>query len=267
MSGEIAIGANGQLWPAGIAGKQADQLVIEVQRMWLVAAAATVAREGFLDMITERGVCWRAGVAEETFERLFEDLEDCLVQSFAVATALAADRAGPALRSGKTWPERLTSGLLELLGFFAEEPELASVCLLEPRPGYARLRQQREKALGVLSALVEEGRHTEGTLEPRVGSGARVVRRALEAIRLRIDIERGFAPPDLAGEVLGIVFAPYLGDQAVPPSARARLSAWRAVERDARWQRTSLQIRLAGPMLNVLAQLASESARGSRPGR
>ncbi len=244
-------------------------LVLQVHRMWIIAGVAKIAREQALEALTVAQICRRAGVTKETFHQLFDDPDQCLTAAFMTAAGLARDRAAPAFESGAGWAERVAGGLLAFLAFCEEEPELASLCVLEPPGGFDDTTARYLEAIGALAALVDEGRRVVGAGDPLPGCARDVVLSASETVRLRLS-EPG-APPmtGLIDPLLDIVLAPYLGRDTGP--SRLQLMVRERLEsregQTASAAPRSLDVRLAYPFLELLWEISSAHHPRTMPRR
>lgn len=122
------------------------------------AMTELVARDG-LEAATVSRVAMRAGVSRGAFYELFSDRDACLLAVFDAAVSRASVRLGWAYASGESWLASVRAALLELLLFLDEDPNLASVCVVQSLGGDAALFARRAKVLVDLAAVVDAGRH------------------------------------------------------------------------------------------------------------
>ncbi len=235
--------------------RAARELVLNVQRMWLIAAVTRAAREGSADMITARGVCSRAGVTESTFYVLFDDIDTCVAEAFTTAVAVVAGPASQAYRRDVEWAEKICGGLIATLRVFAEEPELASMCLAEPPERRGEWRRRRQEILNRLCELLERSPNGRGALRRQVLALALSV--ALDTAAGGIGGPQPRPIGELARELLEILLAPYIGQGPLPRSACCLLAGIEEEPLPPRMGRASLGMRLARPFLEELAGLAS----------
>jgi AcrR family transcriptional regulator len=116
--------------PGGHHGLSREQIVDSQRERLLAAIAQEVATRGYrATTITE--MVKLASVSTRDFYELFDGKEDCFLAAFevvrdhleALITAAAADQPD--------WPHQVIAGLRAALEFFAAEPDLARLCLLE----------------------------------------------------------------------------------------------------------------------------------------
>jgi TetR/AcrR family transcriptional regulator len=124
-----------EVWPAVPEERPPRQRI-------LAAMAAEAAECGYVDS-TVRRVSTRAGVSTKTFYGEFANRLDCFLATVDDAVDHAASLAAAAARGHDPY-EGFRRGLDAVLGFLADEPALARVCLVEllavPDAGGARRR-------------------------------------------------------------------------------------------------------------------------------
>jgi AcrR family transcriptional regulator len=118
---------------------------------------AEVACERGIESTTVAHVVARAGVSRRTFYDLFDGLHDCFLATFDDAAARATVRVVPAFQGEQRWVDRVRAGLLELLIFFDEEPQLARVCVVQALAGGPGVLVRRTEILGVLTGVIDRG--------------------------------------------------------------------------------------------------------------
>jgi hypothetical protein len=99
--------------------------VMEPQDVRLLVTAAEAVRVFPFAGLSTADVYGRSGVSQEAFDGHLTGREACLVEAFEQALALVAERAGTAFHAEEGWLDRVRAGLLALLAFFDEQPELA----------------------------------------------------------------------------------------------------------------------------------------------
>jgi AcrR family transcriptional regulator/DNA-binding MarR family transcriptional regulator len=184
--------------------------------MRILAAMAEVAAERGAGAASVAHVVARAGVSRRTFYDLFEDREDCFLAAFDEAVAQAARTVLPAYQGAGSWQVRVRAGLLAALVFFAEQPALARLCVVESLAAGPRALRRRGEIFDLLVRAVEEGRAVRSARAPEpqplaaegaVGAVVSMVHRRLVA---------GDREPltGLLGELMSTIVLPYLGAQA-----------------------------------------------------
>lgn len=126
------------------------------QRSRLVAATIELVAERGYDGTTVRGIVQLAGVSKASFYEQFSGKDECVLA--AVDTALRA--AATAVLTGESIAgegrERLRAGLLALAELIAEQPQGASLLLIDGPAAPVAIREHIDRRFGLLQALVRE---------------------------------------------------------------------------------------------------------------
>ena len=243
----------------------------EIQRARVLAALCEVVAERGAAGATVAHIVVRAGVSRRTFYQLFADREECFLAAFDQAVERAAARVLPAFAGGGRWRERVRGGLVALLGFFDEEPELGALCVVHALGAGPRALERRAQVVRVLVAVVEEGcvETRRGEVPPLAGEG--VVGAVLAVLHTRLS-ERGSEPErgrarltGLAGPLMGMIVLPYLGSAAAArelarPAPRA-VASRRGVRED---PLKGLDMRLTYRTVRVLLAIAAAPGASNR---
>jgi AcrR family transcriptional regulator len=117
--------------PGGHHGLTREQ-ILESQRERLLAAVAhEVAARGYrATTITE--VVKLASVSTRDFYEHFEGKEDCFLAAFNAVRDHLEQLLAAAAAEQPDWPHQVIGALRAALDFFAAEPDLARLCLVEP---------------------------------------------------------------------------------------------------------------------------------------
>ena len=152
----------------------------------------------------------RAAVARKTLYDNFSGKEDVFLAAFDTAVEEATRRIEEscvAVDGG--WQERMEAGLGAFLGYIAEEPALARMCLIEALSATPATTKRYEDALQgfvemAQDALPHDDRLPETIEETLVGGIAWIV---YQQVR-RSETERA---PDMLPELSEFMMAPYVG--------------------------------------------------------
>lgn len=206
---------------SGLVSEVQEGLVRDVQRMWILSAMAKIVCEEGLESVTVAQIVGRAGVTRRRFYELFENREDCFRAVFEESVAIATERALAAYEAEETWVDRVRAGLLALLRFFDEEPELARLCVLHATAASPATRACRSEVLGKLITIIDEGRCTApaGTNPPPLTAES-VVGGVLAVIQARLLESSPERLTALLNPLMGVIALLYLGQTA----ARQELS-------------------------------------------
>jgi len=194
--------------------------VSEVQRMRVLTAMVHVACERGVGAATVAHVVSRAGVSRRTFYDLFENRQECFLAAFEEAVALAAERARTACAAQERWVERVRAGLLALLEFFEDEPELARICVVQALAAGPDTLARRAQLLELLTAAVDEGRTAAPGRQPPPLAAQGVVGGALGVVHTRLLVRDATPLRELTNPLMAMIALPFLG----PAAARRELS-------------------------------------------
>ena len=199
--------------PAGRHGYSRAQ-VAHNQRERLIAGLAQAVAEHGYNAVTITHITTAAQVSRRAFYEHFADKEECFLAAFDILTTHLRELIAEASEPIPDWPHKVTAALGALLEFFASEPELARLCLLEPlAAGPTISRRYREVILEFVPYLragrTERGDQRalpESTEDSLIGALASLLGRSLaagEAEQL----------PDLAPDLAEFLLTPYLGTE------------------------------------------------------
>lgn len=177
--------------------------------------------------VTVARIIARAGVSRRAFYEIFDDVEDCLLETLNWAIALAQARAEAAYARERTWREAVRSGLAALLRFFDENPLLAQLCIVHAAAGGPRVLERRAEVLLELGDVVDRARQRRALAREPSPVVAEGVVGAVVAVLYGRLLGRGgpagghSAPKpsdpqliDLHGELMSLIVLPYLGANA-----------------------------------------------------
>jgi AcrR family transcriptional regulator len=215
------------LWklPRGRHGLPRD-LVAQSQRERLLAGVIRVTAAKGYQASSVADVLNEAGVGRETFYRHFKDREDCFVAANDALVTNLETRVAEAYEQPGSWPERVRRGLAETLGWFAANPEIARVMMIEMGTvgpiASARFRDTFRR----FTALLDDGREfiEDAPDLPNLASiaGGAVFARVYEEVGLGNTAKLPALLPQLIFELL----LPYVGEEA---AARERKAAEKEV--------------------------------------
>jgi AcrR family transcriptional regulator len=177
------------------------------QRRIMDALAELTAEQGY-EATKISDVVKRAGVARKTLYDNFEGKEEVFLAAFDSARDEALRRVEEGSAEGD-WRERLEGGLAAFLGYVAEQPTLARMCMIEALSATPATTKRYEDAL---DALVELTRQTlprdtqlpETVAETLVGGVAWIVYRQIRS-------DQAERAEDLLPELMEFMTAPYVG--------------------------------------------------------
>src|SRR5436305_3209567 len=206
--------------PAGRHGFSREH-VSHNQRERLIASLATAVAEKGYRTVTIPDITQHARVSRRVFYANFEGKEECFLAAFEVVVEHVHELATEALAGVGEWPEKAVATARAALVFFAEEPDLARLCLVESQAAGPVVAARFHEAVHELVPYLEQGRcqrQAERELPPTteestIGALVMLASRKVgagEAEQLR----------DLLPEFTEFILAPYLGAERAGEMAR-----------------------------------------------
>ena len=178
------------------------------RRRIMDATAELTAEQGY-EATKIADIVRRAGVARKTLYDNFEGKEEVFLATFDAAIDEATGRVEEQCRNVEGgWEDRIEAGLAAFLGFVAEQPAMARMCMIEALSATPAATRRYEEALQRFVELTEsavpgDDRLPETIGETLVGGVAWIV---YQQIR-RKDTEKALA---LLPELCDFMLAPYL---------------------------------------------------------
>ena len=197
--------------PAGRHGFSREQ-VEHNQRERLIAGLATAVAEKGYRAVTITDITKEARVSRRVFYENFEGKEECFLAAFEVVVGHIRELAAETVAGVDDWPQRAIAAARAVLAFFAEEPDLARLCLVESQAAGPPVAARFHEAVHEVTPYLEQGRaerRAERELPPTteestIGALVMLTSRKVaagEAAQLE----------DLLPDVAEFILAPYLG--------------------------------------------------------
>lgn len=171
------------------------------------AVAELTAEQGY-EATKIADIVRRAGVARKTLYDNFDGKEEVFLATFdAAAAELVARVEAACAEAGDQWPQRVEAALGAFLGFVAEQPALAKMCMVEALSATPEAGRRRDAAMQRMVDIVRDAAPRNAGLpdtieETLVGGVSWIV---YQLIR-RGETERSL---DLLPELSEFVLAPY----------------------------------------------------------
>jgi AcrR family transcriptional regulator len=213
QGGERREGLGGELGPlpGGHHGLSREQIVDSQRERLLAAVAHEVAAHGYrATTITE--VVKLASVSTRDFYEHFEGKEECFLAAFEAVRDYLEELLAAAVAEQPDWPHQVIVALRTALGFFAAEPDLGRLALVEPVSATPTIAIRfREAVLACVPALARgraelaDGDSLPPSTEDSLLGGivSLVTRSILAGNTQRI--------PELLPDLVEFTLSPYLG--------------------------------------------------------
>lgn len=206
--------------PAGRHGFSREQ-VAHNQRERLIAGLATAVAEKGYRAVTITDVTKQARVSRRVFYENFEGKEECFLAAFEVVVGHISELVGEEVAAIEDWPKRAIAAARTVLAFFAEEPDLARLCLVESQAAGPAVSARFHEAVHEVVPYLEQGRAERAgerelpatTEESTIGALVMLTSRKVAAGEAA-ELE------DLLPDVAEFILAPYLGAEAAARLAR-----------------------------------------------
>lgn len=179
------------------------------------AVIAEMAEEGY-ERATISGVIRRAGVSRDEFDRRFDTLDACALDTYERLIADFERRLGLAFNRQGEWPRALRAAAYECADWLMERPGViafGTAEVLKMRSELARVR--REEAIAFCAELVDRGREVAPDPDS-VPSAAPIIATGSIAQLLTHKVQEGarIDPRKAIREVMHRIVTVYLGAEA-----------------------------------------------------
>jgi AcrR family transcriptional regulator len=209
--------------PGGHHGLSPEQVAESQRERLLAAIVEVVGRHGYRDAtITE--IVKTASVSSRAFYVLFESKEECFLAAFDAVVGHLHDLVADASRRPPDWPHKVVAALRAAVGFFAAEPELARLCLIEPATATTPIAVRFREAVVSCIPYLKLGRDERDDAIPLPDSTEDSLLGGLIVLVSRSVVSAPDQLDDLLPDLVEFVLAPYLGPEA------AKVLAAEAVE-------------------------------------
>jgi AcrR family transcriptional regulator len=247
-------------WGPTRARRPAREGPLEAQRMRILSAIAQLACLGTAKSASVSQIVAMAGVSRTSFYALFENRGDCLLAAVEHALSVASERATGACSTQDRWVDRVRTGLLALLYFFEEEPQLARLCLVESATAGPSALAHRRQVLDHLAQAIDEGRSV-ALREPPLPTAEGLVGGVAAVISARLlKPDQGGALVELTNPLMSLIVRPYLGSVAARKELSKHVAATRVQDKRSasRDPLERLDMRVTHRTIKVLAAIAAQ---------
>lgn len=188
--------------PEFVAANHRDRLI--------AACVQEVGKRGYVAM-TVADIIKTAAVSRRTFYEFFDSKEACFEATYDVVFGYVRKLVLEAFAAERGWPEQLRAALGAMLAFFAEEPGLAHLCMVEPLAAGPPIAGHHRDAVGGFTALFDAGREVKGAENPPEGTSEAVIAGIASLINRRIVAGEAERLEELLPDLVESVLTPFLG--------------------------------------------------------
>jgi AcrR family transcriptional regulator len=206
--------------PAGRHGFTREQ-VAHNQRERLIAGLATAVAEKGYRAVTITDITKQARVSRRVFYENFESREECFLAAFEVVVGHLMELAAETSEGGESWPEKALLAAGAVLRFFAEEPDLARLCLVESQAAGPAVAARFHDAVHAVAPYLEHGRdeRPSGRELPPTTEDSTLGALVLLASR-KVAAGEAAQLEDVLPDFAEFILAPYLGTEDAARLAR-----------------------------------------------
>jgi AcrR family transcriptional regulator len=206
--------------PGGHHGLSRQQILESQRERLLAAIAQEVAADGYRGTtITE--IVKRASVSTRDFYEHFDGKEECFLAAFDAVRDHVESLLAAAVADQPDFPRQVIAALRAALEFFAEEPDLARLCLLEPVGATPKTAIRfREAVLACVPALARGRELADGRTLPASTEDSLLGGMISLATRSMLAGETGRLP-ELLPDLVEFALSPYMGPERAGEFAEA----------------------------------------------
>ena len=207
--------------PAGRHGYSREQVAHHQRERLIAGLAEAVAAKGY-PAVTLSDIVRHAKVSRRVFYANFESKEQCFLAAFEVVVAHLHELVGEAVEPVDGWSQQAIAATRAVLGFFAAEPDLARLCLVESRAAGPAVTARFNEAAGELAPLLAQGRaeRSEGERLPASTEDS-TIGSLLSLVHRQVAAGEAEQLEDLLPECAELALLPYLGPAEATRLARA----------------------------------------------
>jgi AcrR family transcriptional regulator len=177
----------------------------------IAACAQVVEREGYADASVAR-IIRAAAVSRRTFYEHFENKEECFIATYDTVMDNLRDRVAAAAEAAAGWPQSVPAALAEMLRFFAAEPALARLCMVETLAAGPPVSNHHRDTVAAFAVILRAGRiEAEGGRGPPLDTEEAVIAGVVSLITRWIVVGRTDQLESLLPDATTVALTPFLG--------------------------------------------------------
>lgn len=183
-------------------------LVVEHQRLRLLAAMAEALGEHGYATVTTTHVSERANVSTSTFYKHFGNLWDCLLAAYVTAADRLCETIEAACAEAEPESDRVLAGVEAALTLFATEPQLGRLLSAQAPREATALSAARRLLISRLAAMLRRARGGEEEVRQPRGLEERLLDATLAFVHARLSSEGSEKLPAVGGELAALLERP-----------------------------------------------------------
>lgn len=200
--------------PSGRHSFSREQVAAHQRERMIAGLAAAVAEEGY-NAVTIGHITKAARVSRRAFYQHFESREACFLAAFDVVVEHLGELIRAAAEPEPDWPNQVVAGLRTALRFFAAQPDLARLCMVESVNAGPAVAERFQEAIAAVATLLTAGRSQRPHPRPLPPSTEESLVGALVSMISRsVTFGTPERLPDLLPDFAEFVLMPYLGPEA-----------------------------------------------------
>lgn len=206
--------------PAGRHGLPRE-FVVQNQRERIVTALVDVVAERGYNATTVANITKAAAVSRRTFYEHFDDKEACFLAAYEMVADHLAASMRAAAEAFEEWPEKVRAALATMLRFFAGEPELARLMMIEPTAAGGEIAARHRASMQGLVEILKAGRPEHGGDRPLPEATEEALVGGIVSLVIReIGAGRTERLESLLPDLVELTLAPYVGAEQAERLAR-----------------------------------------------
>jgi AcrR family transcriptional regulator len=197
--------------PPGRHGLSRDFVAANHRERLLAACAQVVEREGYADASVAR-IIRAAAVSRRTFYEHFSSKEDCFIATYDTVMENLRDRMVAAVEAAGGWPQNVPAALAEMLRFFASEPALARLCMVETLAAGPPVSNHHRDTVATFALSLRAGRiEAQGESGPPLDTEEAVIAGVVALITRWVVVDRTEQLEKLLPDAVTVALTPFLG--------------------------------------------------------
>lgn len=208
--------------PAGRHGFTREQVAHNQRERLIAGLAAAVAEKGYR-AVTITDITKQARVSRRVFYENFEGKEECFLAAFEVVVGHIRELAAEAVAPADDWPQQAIAAARAVLLFFASEPDLARLCMVESQAAGPAVSARFHEAVHEVMPYLEQGRALRDSERELPATTEESMLGALVLLASR-KVAAGEAEQleDLLPDFAEFILAPYIGAEQAARLARSQ---------------------------------------------